>query len=69
MGMMFGGGSKIKPPPPPPPPASPPTYASQASVAPNTNIGRFGSLDDTILTGPMGVTAPVLTKNKSLLGQ
>ena len=65
---MFGGGKAQAPPDPPPPPASPPTYASQASVAPNTNIGRFGALSDTILTGPIGASGGI-TKNKTLLGQ
>jgi len=65
--MMFG--SKPKPPPPPPPPPSPPTYASQASVAPTSNVGRFGGLSETILTGPLGTQGPIMTKNKSLLGQ
>jgi hypothetical protein len=67
---MFGGGKAPAPPDPPPPPASPPTYASQASVSPNNNIGRFGALSDTILTGPLGTTpGAVQTKNKTLLGQ
>jgi len=67
---LFGGGAKTPAPPlPPPPPASPPTYASQASVAPNTNIGRFGTLSDTILTGPLGASGTLQTKNKTLLGQ
>ena len=65
---MFGGGKTPAPPDPPPPPASPPSYASQAAVAPNNNIGRFGALSDTILTGPLGAS-PVQTKNKALLGQ
>ena len=66
---MFGGGKTPAPPLPPPPPASPPTFASTAAVAPNTNIGRFGTMSDTILTGPLGATGPVQTKNKVLLGQ
>lgn len=66
---MFGGGGSPKPPAPPPPPAAPPTYASQAAVAPSTNVGRFGGLSDTILTGPLGTTGPLMTKNKVLLGQ
>jgi hypothetical protein len=68
MGMMFGGGRTPKPPDPPPPPASPPTYASQAAVRPSTNIGRFGALSDTILTGPIGTTVSADIKNKTLLG-
>ena len=67
--MMFGGGGgSARPPDPPPPPAAPPTYASQASVRPNTNIGRFGTLSDTILTGPLGATGGDV-RNKVLLGQ
>ena len=66
---MFGGGSRSsRPPDPPPPPASPPTYAAQASVRPNTNIGRFGTLSDTILTVPLGTSGGTV-RNKVLLGQ
>lgn len=65
---LFGGGKTPAPPLPPPPPASPPTYASTAAVTPNTNIGRFGTLSDTILSGPLGAVG-TQTKNKSLLGQ
>ena len=66
---MFGKPKTAAPPDPPPPPASPPTYASTAAVAPSTNIGRFGSLSDTILTGPLGTSSGLTTKNKTLLGQ
>jgi hypothetical protein len=65
---MFGGGGATAPPAPPPPPAAPPTYASQASVKPNSNIGRFGALSDTILTGPLGASGGAI-RNKVLLGQ
>ena len=67
---MFGGGRTPKPPDPPPPPPSPPTYASQAAVKPNTAIGRYGALSDSILTGPFGVESlPGTVGRKTLLGQ
>jgi len=67
---MFGGGgsSTPEPPKPPPPAPSPPTYASVTAVKPRNNIGRFGALDDTILTGPMGLFSKTTFSPKTLLG-
>lgn len=65
---MFGA-PKMQPPPPPPEPANPPTFASQQMTGPRSTMPRFGSFDNTVLTGPMGAPDQRRTQRKSLLGQ